>query len=51
MVFRILVRPENAIWADLISNHDRDLRAAGYLLDKEPPTDAAGDWNRWVAAA
>jgi hypothetical protein len=32
---RKLVRPENAVWADLISNHDRDLRAAGYVLDKE----------------
>jgi hypothetical protein len=32
---RKLVRPENAVWADLISNHDSDLRAAGYLLDKE----------------
>ena len=32
---RKLVRPENAVWADLISNHDSDLRAAGYVLDKE----------------
>ncbi|HDS1819673.1 TPA: alkaline phosphatase family protein [Pseudomonas putida] len=32
---RKLVRPENAVWADLISNHDSDLRAPGYVLDKE----------------
>jgi hypothetical protein len=32
---RKLVRPLNAVWADLISNHDSDLRAAGYVLDKE----------------
>jgi len=32
---RKLVRPENAVWADLLCNHDRDLRPADYLLDKE----------------
>jgi hypothetical protein len=32
---RKLVRPENAVWADLISNHDSALRDAGYVLDKE----------------
>lgn len=32
---RKLVRPENAVWADLLSNHDKSLRPTGYLLDKE----------------
>ncbi len=37
---RKLVRPENAVWADLICNHDRNLRPQKngqdiYLLDKE----------------
>lgn len=32
---RKLVRPENAIWEDLLANHDRRLRAEDYLLDKE----------------
>ncbi|AWP75542.1 alkaline phosphatase family protein [Bordetella bronchiseptica] len=32
---RKLVRPANAVWADLLCNHDRDLRPADYLLDKE----------------
>src|SRR5690606_16001364 len=32
---RKLVRPANAAWADLLCNHDADLRPAGYMLDKE----------------
>lgn len=32
---RKLVRPANAVWEDLLSNHDRELRAKDYLLDKE----------------
>ncbi len=32
---RKLVRPENAIWEDLLANHDRSIRAENYLLDKE----------------
>lgn len=32
---RKLVRPENAVWADLLGNHDRNLRPSDYLLDKE----------------
>lgn len=37
---RKLVRPENAVWSDLISNHDKNLRPKKnaketYLLDKE----------------
>ncbi|WP_334188301.1 alkaline phosphatase family protein [Noviherbaspirillum sp.] len=32
---RKLVRPANAAWMDLLSNHDREMRNADYLLDKE----------------
>lgn len=32
---RKLVRPANAVWSDLLCNHDRRLRPPGYLLDKE----------------
>lgn len=32
---RKLVRPENAVWADLLCNHDASLRPADYRLDKE----------------
>lgn len=32
---RKLVRPESAVWVDLLCNHDRTLRPANYLLDKE----------------
>lgn len=32
---RKLVRPANAVWSDLLANHDRELRPEGYLLDKE----------------
>jgi hypothetical protein len=32
---RKLVRPANAVWEDLVANHDRKLRREGYLLDKE----------------
>lgn len=32
---RKLVRPANAVWEDLLANHDRDLRTKDYQLDKE----------------
>jgi PhoD related phosphatase len=32
---RKLVRPDNAVWSDLLSNHDRHLRPEDYQLDKE----------------
>jgi hypothetical protein len=32
---RKLVRPANAVWEDLLANHDVKLRPKGYLLDKE----------------
>lgn len=32
---RKLIRPQNAVWADLLSNHDKGLRTKGYTLDKE----------------
>lgn len=32
---RKLVRPANAVWEDLLANHDRDTRPKDYLLDKE----------------
>lgn len=32
---RKLVRPANAVWEDLLANHDRSLRSPKYLLDKE----------------
>jgi hypothetical protein len=32
---RKLVRPENAVWGDLLCNHDKNLRPTGYELDKE----------------
>ena len=32
---RKLAKPENAVWQDLLSNHDKQLREPGYLLDKE----------------
>lgn len=32
---RKLVRPANAVWEDLLSNHDKSLRAKDYLMDKE----------------
>lgn len=32
---RKLIRPANAVWEDLLSNHDRELRSKDYLLDKE----------------
>jgi hypothetical protein len=32
---RKLVRQANAVWEDLLANHDRELRRPGYLLDKE----------------
>lgn len=32
---RKLVRPENAVWSDLLCNHDLSLRPRDYLLDKE----------------
>lgn len=32
---RKLAKPENAVWADLVGNHDRDLRAKDFELDKE----------------
>lgn len=34
-VMRKLVRPANAAWADLLSNHDKSLRPIGYRIDKE----------------
>ncbi len=32
---RKLVRPADAVWEDLLANHDRNLRRKDYLLDKE----------------
>ncbi len=32
---RKLVKAENAVWADLLCNHDKEVRPAGYELDKE----------------
>jgi hypothetical protein len=32
---RRLIRPQNAVWSDLLSNHDKTLRPEGYVLDKE----------------
>jgi hypothetical protein len=32
---RKLIRPANAVWEDLLANHDRNLRPKHYLLDKE----------------
>lgn len=32
---RKLVKPENAVWADLVGNHDRGLRRPDFKLDKE----------------
>lgn len=32
---RKLVRPANAVWEDLLSNHDRNLRPVGIQLDRE----------------
>jgi len=32
---RKLVKPENAVWADLLGNHDRHLRGPEFRLDKE----------------
>ena len=32
---RKLVRPEGEVWADLLCNHDKRLRPADYVLDKE----------------
>jgi hypothetical protein len=32
---RKLIRPQNAVWEDLLANHDREIRPQGYLLDKE----------------
>lgn len=32
---RKLIKAENAVWADLLCNHDKDLRPSGYVLDKE----------------
>ncbi|EJN31878.1 hypothetical protein PMI35_01159 [Pseudomonas sp. GM78] len=32
---RKLARPENAVWADLVGNHDNELRIPGFELDKE----------------
>lgn len=32
---RKLSRPENAVWGDLLANHDRGFRPAGYKLDRE----------------
>lgn len=32
---RKLIREENSVWADLLSNHDRTLRKPDYVLDKE----------------
>jgi len=33
--FRKLVRPENAVWEDLLSSHDKALRPKKHLIDKE----------------
>lgn len=32
---RKLVRPQNAVWTDLLCNHEAELRPAGYVLDRE----------------
>ncbi|PZQ32498.1 MAG: hypothetical protein DI562_03325 [Stenotrophomonas acidaminiphila] len=32
---RKLVRPQNAVWTDLLCNHQAALRPAGYVLDRE----------------
>ncbi len=32
---RKLVKPESAVWADLVGNHDRNLRGPDFSLDKE----------------
>ena len=32
---RKLIKGENAVWADLLCNHDKAVRPDGYLLDKE----------------
>lgn len=32
---RKLVKPENAVWTDLVGNHDRSLRGPDFKLDKE----------------
>lgn len=32
---RKLAKPEGAVWADLVGNHDSDLRAGDFELDKE----------------
>jgi Hypothetical protein len=32
---RKLVKAENAVWADLLCNHDKEIRPPGYELDKE----------------
>lgn len=32
---RKLVRPESAVWADLVGSHDRSLRGSDFKLDKE----------------
>lgn len=32
---RKLIKGENAVWADLLCNHDKQVRPAGYMLDKE----------------
>ena len=32
---RKLIRAENAVWEDLLCNHDKDIRPTGYKLDKE----------------
>lgn len=32
---RKLIKAENAVWEDLLCNHDKEVRPAGYMLDKE----------------
>lgn len=32
---RKLIKAENAVWEDLLCNHDKDLRPPSYMLDKE----------------
>jgi hypothetical protein len=32
---RKLIKSENAVWEDLLCNHDKTVRPAGYMLDKE----------------
>lgn len=32
---RKLIKAENAVWEDLLCNHDKDVRPEGYQLDKE----------------